>query len=96
MVVKPDSGGEVTKKPTKKDTDPFSKFRTEAETRLKRLEGYVMRGASDPENPWALAHGILAFGPNLKATNGRLAIDVMVEDFAQTEGKGKNGSAAPV
>ncbi|MEE2903715.1 MAG: hypothetical protein VYC39_15420 [Myxococcota bacterium] len=92
MVTRPDSSVEVTKKPTKKDTDPFSKFRTEAETRLKRLEGYVIRGASNPENPWALAHGILAFGPNLKASNGRLAIDVMVEDFAQLEGKGKNRS----
>ena len=89
-VTKPDSGPKVVKKPAKKDSDPFSKFRTEAETRLKRLEGYVMRGATDPENPWALAHGILAFGPNLKTTNGRLAIDVMVEDFAKLEGKGKN------
>ena len=90
--VAPDAAAQPEPKPAKKDTDPFSEFRNNAEQRLKRLEGYVIRDASDSENPWALAHGILAFGPNLKATNGRLAIDVMVEDYAKLETKGSKKS----
>ena len=71
-------------------SDVYVELRKEAEIRLKRLEGFVVRGASDAENPWALAHGILAFGPEHLATNGRLAIEVMVEDHAVWKGKGKN------
>ena len=74
----------------KKSPDTDEKLRTESEIMLKRLEGHVIRGASDAKNPWALAHGILAFGPELKANDGRLAIEVMVEDFAEWKGKGKN------
>jgi hypothetical protein len=76
--------------PPKPRVDAADALRIQAELRLKRLEGFVVKGASDPKNPWALAHGILAFGPQLKTTNGRLAIDVMVEDFAIWKGRGKN------
>lgn len=39
--------------------------------------------ASDPKNPWALAHGITAFGPAFKARDGRSAVEVIVHDFVQ-------------
>ena len=77
-------------KPSAPKVDAGDTLRAEAELRLKRLEGFVIKGASDPKNPWALAHGILAFGPDLKTTDGRLAVDVMVEDFAFWTGQGKN------
>lgn len=37
--------------------------------------------AADPKNPWALAHGVTAFGKKFAADDGRLATQVMVEDF---------------
>ncbi len=37
--------------------------------------------AADPTNPWALAHGITAFGPTFAAKDGRKASEVIVHDF---------------
>jgi hypothetical protein len=39
--------------------------------------------AADPTNPWALAHGIVAWGPGFAASDGRKATDVIVKDFLQ-------------
>jgi hypothetical protein len=66
--------------------------RQEAEKALADLEGWVKEGATDPQNPWALAHGIVGFGPELKVPDGRLAIDVIVGDFLK---KGPQGYAFP-
>jgi hypothetical protein len=55
----------------------------ELERAQRTLEALIRAGASDPTNPWALAHGLLAFGPELKTSDGRLAIEVMVGDFAE-------------
>jgi len=49
----------------------------------KALEVLVRDGATDPEEPWSMAHGIIAFGPKLKAKDARLAADVIVSDFIQ-------------
>ena len=53
----------------------------EAEKALAQLEVWVKPGAMDPKNAWAMAHGVGAFGKDLKATDGRLAIDVIVQDY---------------
>jgi hypothetical protein len=37
--------------------------------------------AADPTNPWALAHGITAFGSTFVAKDGRKASDVIIHDF---------------
>lgn len=37
--------------------------------------------AADPKNPWALAHGITGLGKDFVASDGRLARNVIVEDF---------------
>lgn len=37
--------------------------------------------AADPENPWALAHGITALGPRFLASDGRVAAEVVMHDF---------------
>jgi hypothetical protein len=42
--------------------------------------------ASDPKNPWALAHGITLEGRAFKARDGRPAADVIVSDFLRREG----------
>jgi hypothetical protein len=44
--------------------------------------------STDPEIPWALGHGIETLGPKLRASDGRLAIDVMVSDFVERKGVG--------
>ncbi len=47
------------------------------------LEEVVRRHARDPENPWAVAHAILALGPDFELTNGKPAIDYLFERYAQ-------------
>ncbi|MDP3234361.1 MAG: hypothetical protein Q8N26_16400 [Myxococcales bacterium] len=37
--------------------------------------------AADPKNPWALAHGITAYGGNFLANDGRKATDAITKDF---------------
>jgi hypothetical protein len=44
---------------------------------LSRLERAVRAGASEAAQPWALAHGLVAFGPELAASDGRPAIEVI-------------------
>lgn len=39
--------------------------------------------AADPKNPWALAHGMTAFGASYLASDGRRAAEVMTKDFLQ-------------
>lgn len=49
------------------------------------LTTVVEREAGNPANAWALAHGILAMGPDFVATDKRRAIDVLVDDFLKAE-----------
>lgn len=51
----------------------------EIEAALARLVPVVTREDGDPHNPWALAHGLLALGPEFQATDGRLAIDAILD-----------------
>lgn len=37
--------------------------------------------ASDPKNPWAMAHAIKLFGPSFLASDGRRALDVIMGDY---------------
>jgi hypothetical protein len=63
--------------------------RAEAEAALHHLEEWVRNGATDTTNPWAMAHGLVAFGKELKTPDGRLAIDVIVGDYAEKRRVGK-------
>lgn len=45
------------------------------------LRAQCLLWAADPSNPWALAHGIKTLGPKFLASDGRKAIDVIVDDF---------------
>ena len=58
--------------------------RNEVERTAKALEVLVREGATDPKDPWALAHGIVAFGPKLKANDARFAVDAIVADYVLT------------
>jgi hypothetical protein len=41
---------------------------------------------ADPRNPWALAHGIVLEGRGFRASDGRLAAEVIVSDFLRRNG----------
>jgi hypothetical protein len=45
------------------------------------LEEQCLMFAADPKNPWALAHGVTGLGKKFAAADGRLATQVMVNDF---------------
>ena len=63
---------------------PAPTARKDLERAIAELEKLSKPGASDPASPWALAHGLLAFGPEHTASDGRLAIDV-IGTFAEKE-----------
>jgi hypothetical protein len=61
---------------------PGGAYRAES---LKVLSDVIDREAGKPANAWALAHGVLAKGPEFGATDGRRAIDVLVKDFLKAD-----------
>ncbi|MCC7385997.1 MAG: hypothetical protein IT384_29380 [Deltaproteobacteria bacterium] len=72
---------------TTTSTAPVDLAKAAGEAREK-LERWVKDGAADPQNGWAMAHGLIGFGPDLAARDGRKAVDVIVSDFAQVETTG--------
>lgn len=56
--------------------------KAEIDKAIATLTANVDAGAHDRTNPWAMAHGLLVWGKDMKASDGRLAVDVMVSDFA--------------
>ena len=53
------------------------------EVALKLLGDVVERHAGDPENAWAIAHGLLARGKDFRLTDGRLAVPRLFSAWAQ-------------
>jgi hypothetical protein len=53
-----------------------------------RLRTHCRTWASDPKNPWALAHGIALEGRSFQARGKRPAADVIVSGFLRREGTG--------
>jgi hypothetical protein len=94
---KPPSSKAPQKKPAPRPTPPQTSGKPtrtssitakDVQAAMDRLSRYVEAGARDPTNAWALAHGLVAFGKDHTTTNGELAIDVLVRDFA-IENNGK-------
>lgn len=59
----------------------------EVDVALARLRAAARAGASDPKSPWALAHGLIAYGPELEASDGRSVIDVF-SSYAERDAAG--------
>lgn len=55
---------------------------------LVKLSDWVRPGVTDPKNAWAMAHGLVGFGPDLRAHDGRFVADVLVTDYGQIESRG--------
>ncbi len=53
----------------------------QASTAAQTLKEVCLLNAADPKNPWALAHGITAFGSTFVAQDGRKASEVITKDF---------------
>ena len=47
------------------------------------LEQLVRTRAAEPDNPWAIGHGLVAVGEDLTLSNGRLAVDHVFETYAE-------------
>ncbi len=75
---------------------PHPATRAEIEATLASLERDVKGGASDAKTPWALAHGLLAFGPHLEADDGRPAVDVIASFAERKQVGGKTLYVFPV
>ncbi|MEZ4227743.1 MAG: hypothetical protein R3B89_01185 [Polyangiaceae bacterium] len=50
------------------------------------LGDVVRQGASDSGSPWALAHGLIAFGKDFKASNAEDAVDAIAKQLVKAEG----------
>ena len=56
--------------------------RSAAERAIGRLEDTLRAAAGDADSPWALAHGLLAFGKDYRARDGRSAV-LVAASFAE-------------
>jgi len=73
----PQPGERVGKTPTPLKRDPA------IDAAMTRLGEVVDRYAADPDNPWAIGHGLLARGEGFKLRDGRDAIDALFSDYAE-------------
>ena len=52
------------------------------DTTIKRLESVVTKHGADPQNPWAIGHGLIAMGPEFMLSNGQPAVDWLFSEYA--------------
>ncbi len=72
--------------PTAEATTPFPVPATpDIERALEVLGAVVDVHAADPENPWAIAHGLLARGGGFTLTTGQAAVPYLFERYAFTQ-----------
>jgi hypothetical protein len=50
-----------------------------------QLRSVCRTQAATARNPWALAHGVTSEGPGFKASDGRLAVELIVSDFLRRD-----------
>ena len=50
---------------------------------LQTLRAVVEPHAGDPDNPWAIGHGLLALGPSFELTNQQPAVDWLFSQYAE-------------
>ena len=79
----PNAAKESAESPRPTTPEPVAATgRAATEAAIARLTRQLTTPAGDPESPWALAHGLLAFGPEFKTRDGRSAVQVAAS-FAQ-------------
>jgi hypothetical protein len=69
-----------TDEPKATAIDPLTLRIRETQGLLRR---YLWQHARDPNNPWLIAHALLAFDKDLKMADGQFAIDRIVSGFLQ-------------
>ncbi len=76
-------GALVPRVPTRQGKTPIPMQETEAVTKtLERLEDVVRKYGGDPEDPWAIGHGLIAMGPDFTLTNGEKAVEWLFSQYA--------------
>ncbi len=60
---------------------------------LERLKAVVTQHAGDPDNPWAIGHGLLAMGPDFQLTNQQPAVDWLFSQYAEELPVGEGAEA---
>ncbi|MEZ4225443.1 MAG: hypothetical protein R3B13_31110 [Polyangiaceae bacterium] len=61
----------------------------ELDATIAKLEARIAGPAGDDRHPWALAHGIVAFGKDFRAASGKRAVDVIATFAEQQDLEGK-------
>ena len=78
------AGFPVPKAMTHSATSPSSvPASPDAERALGELQKVCQTHGGDPENPWAIAHGLLAFGSEMTLSNGEPAVDYLYTRYAE-------------
>ncbi len=78
-----DPGLPQPQNPVHQKTTPFPVPVTPDVEKALEILGSVVDGhATDPENPWAIAHGLLARGSGLVLSNGQPAVPFLFERYA--------------
>ena len=54
-----------------------------AKNTMRRLEQLLRTHGTDPNNPWAIGHTLLALGPTLRLSNDQDAIDWLFSNYAE-------------
>lgn len=71
------------KVPAREGKTPFPMKETVAVTKtLERLEAVVEKHGGDPDNPWAIGHGLIAMGPDFTLSNGEKAVEWLFKTYA--------------
>jgi hypothetical protein len=78
-------------RPAAADPGTLPATRPAAEQALAWLQAQVRVPAADPNNPWALAHGLLAFGKDFQTRDGRNAV-LVAAAFAEPQVSQSAGS----
>lgn len=72
--------------PLPQTPDPAQLSRKQVQALHDALGNAVRQGASDSGSPWALAHGLIAFGKDFKASSGEDAVDAIAKRLVNDRG----------
>ncbi len=75
---------EKTAPATEKTENNIPDTKLEDDEIFKILRVFIEKHAADPEIPWAVAHGVLALGFDLKMPNGERGIDFLFNQLKKT------------
>ncbi|MCA9595113.1 MAG: hypothetical protein KC776_17470 [Myxococcales bacterium] len=82
----PSASVSVSASVSAKPAPPRAATPAEIERTIATLSRALKTPAGDPQNPWGLAHGLVAFGKDFETTDGQKAVDVIASYAELTDG----------